>query len=114
MKGFGEFLNENWTEDFAEAGRKNALALGIKEPKWLYEDNVRNYWLYIIEQENHISEKDFNNYNRIKEYLNNFIDEHNDTYKTIVMEFENKKSRYQFCAEHLHAIYPLQLDDIIQ
>jgi len=104
MKKFDQFLNEN----------NNWTGLGIKPPEWPYEDNVRSYWMHILTEENRISEKDFTNYDKIKSYLDNFISEHNDTYKTIILEFEKKDSRYQFCAEHLNAIYPLDLTDIIE
>ena len=116
MKRFDQFLNENdnWMEEFNKTAKSNAEWLGIKQPEWPYEDSVRKNWMYILTEENSISEKDYINYDRIKGYLDNFIDEHNDTYKTIIQEFEKKDSRYQFCAEHLNAIYPLDLEEIIQ
>jgi hypothetical protein len=108
MKKFNDFINENseWERGFMDAANSWAKILNIKQPEWLYEDNVRSHWISIIEDINNISEKDYKNYEKIKIHLNRVIDDHNDTYKTIVMEFENKGSRYQFCAEHLNAIYP--------
>ena len=110
MKNFNDYLKENdeWWTNFKEAGKSNAKSLGIEQSEWLYESMVKDHWIIILNEENSISEKDYRNYEKIEGKLENFIKEHNDTYKTIVMEFEKQGSRYQYCAKHLNAIYPIK------
>ena len=98
MKNFDIFFNDKFK----------------KEDDWIYESNVRSHWLDIVMEENNISEKDFKMIDKLSNLLDLYIDEHNDIYKTIVIEFEKQSSRYQFCAEHLYAINTLDIKNIIK
>ena len=73
MKNFGEFLNEDWEDDYKEAGITNYKAFGFSEPEWPYEDKVRKRWLTILCEENFISEKDFQAYEMMKKRLDDLI-----------------------------------------
>lgn len=95
-------INENWADDLAEAGRRNAIAFGFKERT--YTDNVFSHWKIIIANENGISEKAFSMWDKMDELQKEFVRNHPEIFK-ITKEYENKNLRHEFCAEYLYSIY---------
>lgn len=93
-------INENWADDFAEAGRRNAIALGIKERT--YTDYVLSHWKTIIADENGISEKAFTVWDKMDNIQKDFIKNNPEIFR-IAEEYEKNGYRFEFCAEYLYS-----------
>lgn len=94
MKKFNEFnkLNEEITYE----------QLGLKSPT--YEDNVRNKIVSIIMDENSISEKSFEQIDKIILHVK-LVFNKNLEIKDVIKEFENKKERVSYCSEYVYSKY---------
>ena len=94
MKKFNNFnkINEEITYE----------QLGLKSPT--YEDNVKSHIVYIIMEENHVSEKSFKEVEKIQRLVD---DRFNDIskIKEIINDFKENKSRVSFCAELIYDKY---------
>jgi len=73
--------------------------LGLKTPT--YEDDVRSYVVDILMEVNHISEKSFEEVNKISKKVKEIFNEVYDI-KKIINSFENNGSRIRFTAEYIY------------
>lgn len=68
-----------------------------------YSNQVKSSLHHIIESVDGISEKYFKGQDKIIEFTKNFITD--DNIKSIILEFENKNERSEYCAEYLYSLY---------
>jgi len=92
MKKFNEFVNENYKET------KNNID-DVFNVQSTFIDEVFDQLVQIVCDVNHISEKDFKNWDQTKGYVEKYFD-NNPEILQIIDDFKGK--RYQLCAEFLY------------
>jgi len=102
----------NLNESYKEVKNYKKNQFGFDVPEYTYVDNVFDHLVQIICDVNHISEKDFTNWDNTRNYVEMYFDNNQDVLLDID-QYQQIKGRYQLCAEHLFNKH-FQNDNIIE
>lgn len=98
MKRYEEFINER----YKEPSSYSTNSFGWKVPDKTYVDDIFDYLVDIVCEENSISEKNFTKWDQTTEYIRLYVDNNSEILQEMD-EYKDKRPRY--CAEFLYDKY---------
>ena len=97
-------ISESLNERYKEATNFKVNDYGWKVAERNFVDDVFDHIIYIVEQVNYISEKDFKTYDNIKKYMEMYFDNNPEILLEIDI-FKNEEKRKELAAEILYDKY---------
>jgi hypothetical protein len=101
---FYKFSDFNVNESYKTPKEYVKNIFGFNVPVRTYIDDIFDYLVNMNCDINKISEKDFKNWDKTKEFIETYFD-NNDDIILEINEFKEDNSRYQYCAEYIYDKY---------
>jgi len=99
-------------KEYYATGPETEGFLGLKFKSTNYSDKVKTEILNILLDRHNVSEKAFSDIDNMKNYFDNWADEHLDELTKIISDFERDNERYQYCAEYCISKFFKDTNDI--